>query len=157
MLRDKAGSQHFNPFARDLFDNRRIIQKPPASEWQQVREFPGIDAEFVLILAAQNADQKAILREFGAEMLQCAEIRFSRGVARQPYGRVDLITGANHQRERNVEFAARWKDRFSQQLGPRTVLRKLEGVRQRTSHVDRLHVLEPIGQESPYFGYRLSG
>src|SRR5579871_4846466 len=44
VLRDKAGTQHFQALARDLLDNRRIVQEPPASERHQVIEFPGIDA-----------------------------------------------------------------------------------------------------------------
>ena len=61
MLGNEAGSQQFYAFARDLFNHGGIIQEPPASKGHQIAEFPCVHATFVLVLAAQHADQKAIL------------------------------------------------------------------------------------------------
>ena len=61
MLRDKGGSQHFKALLSDLFHNRRIIEKPPASEGHQVTEFSRTDAKFMLVFAAENTYQESIV------------------------------------------------------------------------------------------------
>src|SRR5437016_3857914 len=43
MLRDKTGAQHFQTFARNLFDDRWVVQEPPAAKRKQIAELPGID------------------------------------------------------------------------------------------------------------------
>src|SRR4051794_22077440 len=52
MLRDEAVAKHFDPLPSHFFDNGRIVQKPPASERQQVAEFPRVNAKLVLIFTA---------------------------------------------------------------------------------------------------------
>ena len=55
MLRDEAGSEQFDALASDFFDDRRIVEEPPAAERHQLIEFAGVDGEFVLIFAAEDA------------------------------------------------------------------------------------------------------
>jgi len=70
MLRDEAGSEHFDPLPRNLFDNGRIVQEPPAPEGHEVIEFTGIHAQFVLILATKYTYQEAVAGEIPAKTFQ---------------------------------------------------------------------------------------
>ena len=52
MLGDEARPQHLEAFPRDLFDDRRVVEKPPAAEGHQVTEFSRVHAQLMLVLAA---------------------------------------------------------------------------------------------------------
>src|SRR5207237_8464480 len=69
MLWNKTGSQQFDPLSGDFFDDRRIVQEPPAAERHQVIEFSRVNRKFVLILAAEYAHQEAIVRKAAAKIL----------------------------------------------------------------------------------------
>ena len=74
VLRNEGGALHLQPLSRDLLDNRRIVEEPPASEGHEVREFARVDTQLVLILAAQHRDKKTIRRKFAAQILQTLEV-----------------------------------------------------------------------------------
>ncbi len=131
-----------------------VVQKPPAAERQQVSKFSRDDAEFVLILAAQHADQETIVRKLKGDILNRAHIGAADSVAGKAQCRIDLAANADHQRHRQMEFPACGKNRFAEELRPNVVFRKDESVFQRDGHVDRLHAGNPVRQESPDFFHR---
>src|SRR5579875_1295479 len=96
VLRNEAEPNHFDALARHLFYNGGIVQEPPAAERQQVPELASVYTKLVLILAAQYADEEAIVREFHAQMLQGPQICLSDCVAREAYCRVHLVPYADH-------------------------------------------------------------
>src|ERR1700746_812680 len=105
MLRDKAGAEQFDALASDLFYDRRVVQKPPTPEGHQIIELASIDTQFVLILAAQYADQESVVGKIAAQILQGPQIRASYCVACQAKARIYLLAHSNHQGKRNVQFA----------------------------------------------------
>jgi hypothetical protein len=70
MLRDEARAEHLQTLARDLLHDGRIVHEPPAAKRQQVAELTRVDAQLVLILAAQDANEKTILGKLAAERLE---------------------------------------------------------------------------------------
>ena len=83
MLGDEAGSEQLDAFASDLFDDGWIVQEPPAPEGHQVIELSRIHAQLVLILAAQHADQEAVVRVTGTKVLQGTQVGLAGAIARQ--------------------------------------------------------------------------
>ena len=106
MLRDETCAEHFKTFASDLFDDGSIVHKPPATEGHEVIEFSREDAEFVLIFAAENADEKTVGRKITAKIFEGAQIGAADGVAGETDSRIDLFTDADHEGERQAQFAA---------------------------------------------------
>src|SRR5271155_679046 len=74
MLGNKAGSQQLDSFAGNFFDNRRIVQEPPASKGHEVAEFSCIDAQFVLILTTKDAHQKTVFWIVSQDVFERAKI-----------------------------------------------------------------------------------
>ena len=70
MLRNETRPQQLNALPRNLFHNGRIVQEPPASEGHEVTELAGVHAEFVLVFAAQNTAQNAVVRVVAADIFQ---------------------------------------------------------------------------------------
>src|SRR5512144_1986580 len=126
MLRNKACAQHFQPFPRHLFHNRWIVQEPPAAEGKQVSKFPGDNAEFVLILPAQQADQETIFRKLESDILNGTQIGASDAVAGKTQCRIDEAANSDHQRHWQVEFTARGQDGFAEELRSNVVFWKVE-------------------------------
>ena len=145
MLRNEASPQHLQPLPRHLFHNRRVVEEPPAAERHQVRELPRVDAQLMLVLPAQHADQEPVPRILPRQVFHRPQIRLTQRIARQLQRRVHQIPHANHQRERNPELAARRQHRFRQHPAAHRILRELERVRQR----DR--------QEPAHFDSRFTG
>src|SRR5579884_64441 len=156
MLWNEAEPDHLDAFAGHLLYYGRLVEKPPTTERQQVAEFPRINAELMLVFAAQYADQKAVLRKLNANVFHCAKIGLADRIAGKPYRRVHLVAHPDHQRQRNVELATRGNNRLFQQAAPQTVLRIFEGIRQGTGHVDRLHAAIPVGKKAAHFGYAVA-
>jgi len=66
----------------------------------------------VLIFVAEHAHQESIAGEVAAECFERAKIGAARSVARQSQRWVHLAPHADHERERDVEFAAGGQDGF---------------------------------------------
>jgi len=81
VLRDETCPEHFDAFARDLFDDRWIVHEPPAAERHQVAEFSRQNTEFMLILAAEHAYKKTIRGKIAAKTFKAAQIRSADRVA----------------------------------------------------------------------------
>ena len=151
VLGDEGGAQHFYAFPGDLFDDGRVIEEPPAAEGHELCELAGVDAEFVLVFAAEQTDEEPVIREFEAESFDGAEIGFAYAIAREFEGRVNEIADADHDRQGDVEFAAGGEDGFAQEEGAGGVFGELEGIGQRAGHVDGFGADGPIGDESADF------
>src|SRR6266404_9805010 len=106
MLRNKTCSQHLDSLASDFLHDRGIVHKPPATEWHQVAELPRVNTKFVLVLPAKHTYQKTVGGKLAAQVLQRPQIRSAQGVSRQTQRRIDLLAHANHERERQIQFAA---------------------------------------------------
>src|SRR5581483_4689898 len=98
MLWDKTGSQQFNALARNLFHNRRIIQEPPTSERQKTIEFSRNHTELMLILAAEHAHKKPVVRKAPAQIFQGTKICLAHTIPGQANSRIHLAANTNHQR-----------------------------------------------------------
>ena len=96
----KLWPEHLEPLARHLFDDRRVVQEPPAAERHEIGELARVDAELVLILAAEDADQEAHVGPVAAQPFDDREVGLPDGVARQSKRRVHLPPDADHQRHR---------------------------------------------------------
>jgi len=94
MLWNEARPQHFKALTRDLLDNRRIVQKPPAAEGQEVSELACNHTEFVLILAAQHADQESVVGKLQSDILNGVHIGAADTVARKTQCGIDLAANA---------------------------------------------------------------
>src|SRR5260370_42083493 len=106
MLWNETCSQHLDALPRDLLHNRRIVHEPPATERHQVAELTRVNAEFVLVLPAEHTHQKPIGWKVAAKIFQRPKVRSAQGVARQTQRWIDLFAHSNHERERQVPFAA---------------------------------------------------
>ena len=157
VLRDETGAQHFEAFPGHLFDDGGIVEEPPAAEGHKVGEFAGVDAELVLVLPAQDADEETVLGERNAKALNGAEVGFAYSVAGEFQGRVYQIADADHRRERDVALAANGQDGVFDEERAQAVFGEREGVGQRHGHVDGVHDLGPLGDEPPDFGSGLAG
>src|ERR1700760_4975109 len=105
MLRDKAVAQHLDALPSHFFNDGRIIQEPPAAKGQKVAELASVNAEFMLVFAAKNADQEAVVGELNTKVLNGPQIRLPYPVACQFNGRIHLVTDADHHRKRYVSLA----------------------------------------------------
>src|SRR6202012_6206068 len=92
VLRNECGSQHFETLAGDLLDDRRVAQKPPAAKGHQVRELSRVDAKLVLVLAAQDGYQKAVLGVVPAQCFERAHVGTAGSIASEADGRIHLTT-----------------------------------------------------------------
>src|ERR1700683_4387865 len=99
MLRDEARPQQFQPLASNLFHGGRVIEEPPAAEGHEIVELSRIDAEFMLILTAENAHQKTIVRITAAQIFERSKVCSAHTVAGQSKPGIDLTAHANHQRQ----------------------------------------------------------
>ncbi len=70
MLRNKTGAEHFDSFARDLLDDGGIVHEPPATEREQVVKLARVNAELMLIFAAEDADKKTIVWKIAAKIFE---------------------------------------------------------------------------------------
>lgn len=102
MLGDKTETEHFDALAGNFFDDRGIVQEPPAAEGHKVVEFAGVDAELVLIFAAEHADEKTVGRKIAAKILERAQIRAADGIAGKAQTRIHLFADSDHEREWKV-------------------------------------------------------
>src|SRR5437867_10476848 len=92
MLGNETAAKHFNALAGNLFDNRRIVHEPPAAERHEVVELSSVHAQLVLVLAAQHADQKTIVRAVAANILQRTQVGASDCISRQTNSRINLTS-----------------------------------------------------------------
>src|SRR5215211_220587 len=69
VLRNEALAQQLKPFARDLRDNRRIVQEPPAAKRHQVAELPRRYAQLVLVFTRKKRHQEFDVRILRTESL----------------------------------------------------------------------------------------
>ena len=145
MLGNETCPEHFDALTSNLFHNRRIVHEPPAAERHEVVELSGVHAQLVLVLAAQHADQKTIVRVVAANILQRTQVGASDCISRQTNSRIDLTPHSDHQRQWNIEFATRRQHRFTKNAAVNRVVGKLKGVRKRHRHVNRTHSRVPIG------------
>jgi hypothetical protein len=99
VLRDEARAEQLKPLKRDLLDDGRVVEEPPAAERHQVRELPRRDAQLVLVLAREERDEEAHAGVRGAEPLDRAHVGPPEPVARRPQRRVHAAPHANHQRK----------------------------------------------------------
>jgi len=97
MLRYKTCSKHFDALARNFLDDGRIVHESPATERHQVVELSRQDAEFMLVLAAQHTDEKAIGRKIAAKIFETAQICPADGIAAQTQSRINLFANTNHE------------------------------------------------------------
>ncbi len=68
VLRDEAQAEHFQPLACDFLHDGGVVEEPPAAEEHQVGEFAGQDAEFMLVFATEDADEKTVVRMVAADV-----------------------------------------------------------------------------------------
>ena len=54
VLRDEARAQHLESLARDLGNDRRIVQEPPATKRHQVVELPRRHTQLMLVLTRKK-------------------------------------------------------------------------------------------------------
>src|ERR1700751_2165794 len=148
MLCDEAGTDELDALTRDFFDDRWVIQEPPAAERHEVVEFAGIDAEFMLVLTAQHAHEEAVVGIITTEIFEGAEVRAPDGIPSQSQPGVDQLADANHEREWEVEFAAGRQYCFAQEAAPKATLGEIKGIGKRYSHVNRPHPLVPVSEKA---------
>src|SRR5262249_33585510 len=110
MLRNEAGAQHLNALARNFLDDGSVVHEPPAPEGQQVAELSRKYAEFVLIFAAQHADEKTVGGKITAEVLDGPHVRASDSVSGKADARIDLFANTDHQGKRKRGFPAGGKN-----------------------------------------------
>jgi len=70
VLRDEAHPQHLDSLPRNFLHNGRIIEKPPATEWQQVVELARINAKLVLIFPAEHTNKESVFGKFPAKIFK---------------------------------------------------------------------------------------
>ena len=68
VLRDEAHPQHLDSLPRNFFHDGRIVQKPPATEWQQVVELARVNAKLVLIFPAEHTNKKPVFGKIPAKI-----------------------------------------------------------------------------------------
>src|SRR3954465_2559608 len=129
MLWDEAVAQHLDSLPSHFLNDRWIVEKPPATERQQVPEFPSVHAEFMLIFAAENADEESVIGELEAKMLHCAKIRLPYPVSSEFDSWIDLVANTDHDRKRDVPLSPGRQNGFCQQATADAVLRKHKGIR----------------------------
>src|SRR4029077_3071816 len=95
--RNEIRPQHFDTLPRDLFNNGRTAQEPPAPEGHEIAELSRVHAEFVLIFAAQRAHEKAIFRISPANILDRPKIHFTHRIAGLTNSRIYLTADSEHQ------------------------------------------------------------
>ena len=101
VLRDEARAQQLEALARDLRDDRRVVQEPPAAERHQVGELPRRHAQLVLVLARQHRDEEPVVGMLRADAVEGGDIGGAgEAVAGVFQCRVHLAADADHQRQR---------------------------------------------------------
>ena len=157
VLRDEAGTEHFEAFAGHFLNDGRVIEEPPATEREQVGEFTGVDAEFVLVFATEEADEEAVFGEVEADAFDGAEVRFADSVAGEFEFGIDQVSDADHERHGDTAGQADGEDRFAQEADAEAGFGIGEGIGQGDCHVDRVHQLDPAFEEAANFSHGATG
>src|SRR5690242_19020359 len=126
VLWDEARAQQLEPLARDLRDDRRIVQKPPATKRHQVVELSRRHTQLVLILARKKRRQKLHVRILSTNSFDARQISFANAVASLAQVRVNTPGHSDHQRQRQTMRLRRRQNNFAQQTLARVRSRKLE-------------------------------
>src|SRR5579883_1445365 len=122
MLRNEAHAQHFDALPRYLLNDRWIIEEPPAAEGHQVAELASVDAQLMLILAAKDADEEAVLGKIAAEAFDRDHVGFPHGITGKPNAGIHLAAHAYHQGQGQTKFSAGRKHRIAQKAGGKRLL-----------------------------------
>ena len=93
----ERSAQQFQTFFRYFLDDGRLIHEPPAAKGHQVAEFSRVDAQLMLIFAAQDTDQEAIVGELHAEAFKSTQVGFTGRITREPNRGIHLVTRPDHQ------------------------------------------------------------
>src|SRR5215470_7478445 len=148
MLRNEAGAQHLNALARNFLDDGSVVHEPPAPEGKQVAELSRKYAEFVLIFAAQHADQKTVGGEITAEVLDGPHVGAADSVSGEADARIDLFADADHQGERERGFPASGKNRLLENSAAKRTVGIPEAVGKRACQVNGPHAHGPVREEA---------
>ena len=157
VLRDEAGTEHFEAFAGHFFHDGRVVEEPPATEREQVGELAGVDAEFMLVFAAEEANEEAVFGEVEADSLDRAEVRFADAVTGEFEVGVDEVADADHERHGDTAGQADGEDRFAQEADAEAGFGIGEGIGQGDCHVDRVHEIDPAFEEAANFSHGATG
>lgn len=157
VLRDEAGAEHFEALARHFLNDGRVVEEPPAAEREQIGEFTGVDAEFVLVFAAEEADEEAVLGEVEADALDGTEVRFADAVTGEFEIGVDEVADSDHERHGDTAGQADGEHGFAQEADAEAGLGVGEGIGQGDGHVDRVHEIDPAFEEAANFGHGATG
>src|SRR5204863_28283 len=98
-LRNKTLAQQLKALARDLPNDRGVIQKPPAAKRHQVAELSRRHAELVLVFARQKRDEKPHVGMFGAQTLHRGHVRAAKTITRLAQFGIDAAAYSNHQHQ----------------------------------------------------------
>ncbi len=99
VLRGDIETEELDPHPRDLFDERWVVEEPPAPEDVQVGELSGGDAEGVLVLACEHRADEPVGGECITDILDRDDICGIEAVASHPERGVHVASNADHHGE----------------------------------------------------------
>src|SRR5258708_6595389 len=99
-----------------------------------------------VVIARQNGHQKFIVRKWTAKILERGEVAPADAVAGHLQFRIDPALHAEHERQRQAEFAAMRQHCLFEEARARTSGGKIERWRQGYHQVTRLDFVRPFGK-----------
>ena len=156
VLGGEAEAEEFEAHAGDVFDERGIIEEPPAAEGVEVAELASGDAEGVLIFEGEGGDEEFILGEMGGEEFDRGEVGEAETIAGAEEVGVELATDPDHHGEGLLVVAAVGEDGVFDELGGWGRGGKREVWGEGDHEVLGIDFLGPIGEEAADFAESLA-
>ena len=157
VLRGEAEAEEFEAHAGDVFDERGIIEEPPAAEGVEVAKLASGDAEGVLIFEGEGGDEEFILGEMGGEEFDGGEVGEAESIAGAEEVGVELAADADHHGEGLIEVAAVGEDGVFDELGGWGMGGESEVWGEGDHEVLGVDFFCPIGEEAADFAESLAG